>query len=790
MTTIEVFGVFVEHPIAIAAIVPVIILLLVFIRSGPKKKNKFWLFFSRTIIYALLLIALASPFTQKESVIEGDPFVKILIDNSSSFSLYDVDAGNRLAEKLEKVVNVEVVKIGDVERSAIGDEILENMEEHESMLLVTDGNNNFGASLGDVALHAARNNVTLNSLEVTALEKDSSIRIIGPNKVTTDVSNVFVVKIDNTMGDIGHKLVVKVDGEEIFNQVTKQQEYQFTRKFGQGYHTIEASIDGEDYYTENNFYYKTVKVIPKPRILFYTKTDSPMISLMNKLYAVDVVDNLDSLDDKYQALIINDIGIGDVERYVERIRGFVSDGNGLLVIGGLSSYEYGGYEDSNFESLLPITVGSAETSEEKINIVIVIDISGSTGTGFGGGSVGDVEKALALGAIDEISGNSLVGVVAFNTQAFVVSPLSPLKDKKDELSTQVKSLVDVGATYLPAGLQRGIEMIENAPGGKNLIIISDGISGGFGFAEQLAADAESKGIKMVSVNVGNNADDGGDIYGKGYMKAISRAGGGTFFNSNEAPQKIKVLFGDESQQENQAVYSLIVFDEGHFITEDLEISAGVTGFNQVIPKTASKVLIMTDSGRPIVSVWRFGLGRIASLSTDDGARFAGSLLGERGSALVSRTTNWVIGDPERNLERFVSADDGRINSSISIYVKSPEPPVDEDLVFYTAGENLYTTSVFADKLGFNEIYSAIYGVNYKAEYERVAINEELEKLVEKTGGRSFREDQLNDIIEAIKSQSKRTIEKKVYYRWILIIAALLLFLLEVMLRRISEYRQR
>src|SRR3989344_3855455 len=129
MNSINKLGIFGGRPIALAGILTAMKSLLLLIRSGKKKHGKFWLFFSRTLIIALIFAALASPITQKETIIQGDPFVKILLDNSSSFSLYDSAAAGRVGEKLKEGMHVESKKIGDVERSALGDEILENMEE-------------------------------------------------------------------------------------------------------------------------------------------------------------------------------------------------------------------------------------------------------------------------------------------------------------------------------------------------------------------------------------------------------------------------------------------------------------------------------------------------------------------------------------------------------------------------------------------------------------------------------------------------------------------------------------
>ena len=63
-------------------------------------------------------------------------------------------------------------------------------------LLITDGNNNYGAQLGDVALYARRLNTSINVINVEAIEDDSSVIIYGPAKVTADVESTYTVVVD------------------------------------------------------------------------------------------------------------------------------------------------------------------------------------------------------------------------------------------------------------------------------------------------------------------------------------------------------------------------------------------------------------------------------------------------------------------------------------------------------------------------------------------------------------------------------------------------------------------
>ncbi len=795
MSQIKILYWFVEYPWVIGLIIPLIIVMTIFVmwNAGKSKgKGRLPLIISRTVLFALLLIALASPYVQDETVVQGDPFVKIMMDNSTSYNLFDRKSAENTIATLKNLIEVEEKTIGYEEISALGDDVLGNLEKDESVLLVTDGNNNHGSSLGDVALHAARLNSTLNALRVEPLQDDSSIYIVGPEKAIEGIDTTFRVKVDKTIPDKGNHITVLLDDEVVYDVITKDTMIEVTRQFEGGYHTLQAMIGTDDFEKRNNIFYKVVKVIKKPKVVLYTEKDSRLNELLSKVYEVTPTTTLDELSNDYQALVIDDLSAEKLDPNVNRIRDFVADGNGLFVVGGKNSYDYGNYKESLIQGLLPVDIGTGEKKDEKVNIVIVLDISKSVGDTYGAGSAEDVEKALALSVIDNLNDASQVGVIAFNTRAYVVSEMLPLAGRKEELKSKISSLINIGNTHIPVGLGRGIQMLETSPGGKNIVVISDGKSGGVSQSQTLAMEAAEKGMKVYAISVGydNPDDDQNALYGDGYLQSIARAGKGVWFKGEETPQKVKAIFGEHTEGDARDSYQAIVLDEDHFITQDLEISALVTGFNQVLPKASSRVLITLDSGEPIMTVWRFGLGRIVAFSTDSGNEWSGDFYSADNSIALTRGLNWVIGDPERGVKEYIDIKDGRINETTEIIVKTPKPPEDEDIVFYKIGDDLYSATIQTDSLGFHERFGAKYAVNYKAEYEEVNFNEELEKIVQSTGGKVFETNDISGIAEAISTQNRRVIEKKTYLRWPFIIAALVWYLIEVCIRRIAENRKK
>src|SRR3989338_3149421 len=111
----------------------------------------------RSLIFALVIFSIASPFILEQTTVKGNPRITILVDNSSSFNLFDGKVGSELAEKLKGNVPVTLRHIAAGEKSAIGDGILNNIDRDENVLVITDGNSYCGMLVGNMLLAASLN---------------------------------------------------------------------------------------------------------------------------------------------------------------------------------------------------------------------------------------------------------------------------------------------------------------------------------------------------------------------------------------------------------------------------------------------------------------------------------------------------------------------------------------------------------------------------------------------------------------------------------------------------------
>jgi len=78
-----------------------------------------------------------------------------------------------------------------------------------------------------------------------------------------------------------------------------------------GTHTMEATITpaGEDWFPINNKFYKSVYVVPKPKVIAITDdASSPLYQIIESLYTVDRTDSVPDNLTKFRSVVIDNKG--------------------------------------------------------------------------------------------------------------------------------------------------------------------------------------------------------------------------------------------------------------------------------------------------------------------------------------------------------------------------------------------------------------------------------------------------------------------------------------------------
>lgn len=797
---LEIMGYKILHPQAFFVLIPLVLVLLFFIikksvaiednQRTARKVRRIIFLVTRLLVFIALVIALSSPFKEDLVVTSGDPKITVLIDNSSSFSMFDVQKAHNLAEDLRKIVPTDVVIIGDALHSNIGDVVLHNLKPNENLLVITDGQITRGSSLYEAADVAANVNATICLLDMGPVQKDISVYVNGPSKVLLDVENNFDVHLSKVDMSQYH-LIVSIDDKTIIDTIDTKDIISFTYTFSrEGHHKIAAKITNADYFEQNNIFYKTVHVVEKPKILVVSSQAqrSPLVELLEQLYEVTVAGNIPEDLSNYHLIILKDMD-GDSLGNVDKLIDFVNDGNGIVSVGGFNSFDQGSYKNSMLERILPVTIGTGEQIEGNMNVVVVLDMSGSAralmpGTDI---SVASFSKALALNIIENIDHTQKVGVIVFYEEAFVVSQISLLKNKIKFLREIIPRIserftLSTGTEY---GLKLAYDIISRRVGTKHVILISDGGEDNRAEIYAMASGALSKGIKTYSIRVPTSRRKRGSKKAISFLKRLAEVGHGIYLEADQR-NKLKLIFGDPIDMQTDGSKSLEILNENHFITEGLNLTASLSAFNNVVPKSSARVLVSLSSGQPAVTIWRLGLGRVAAITAFTKTGLLGPVLNKENSQLISRIMNWGIGDPERNKDFYINVRDSYFGEPIILEVKSSKVPTSEGLSFIKTDKNLYKTKLEPKHIGFNLIMDYPFAVNYAREYKYLGMNDGLEEASIMTGGLKFKPDEVGKLVKFLETNSQRMERSKIFFRWPFIIFAMILFLAEVCLRRVVQ----
>lgn len=775
-----------EHPYIALLAIPLLLILL-----RARRKSSILLALSRALIILLVLLALASPYTLERSTIERNVSITVLVDNSSSMALYPEELRSFLALGWE---NVNFVSSGN--RSALGDAVLQSVNKGESVLLFTDGKNNYGRDLVDVALIASRLNASIHAVELRPEMGDVGVEIQGDKKVLIDVANTYTVIVRQVGNGTTYTLRVSADDLPVLEQEVTQREpvkeFTITRSFTtEGPHKIQAEVvpKGEDQFPENNVYYKAVQVLSRPKLLLVADRTSPLSTLLGELYTLQATQAVEGLAN-YDAVFLDNQNIERLSpKDVDALREYISQGNGLVVVGGEESFERGGYRASLLETLLPVRLGEPPGEEEKLALVIAIDVSGSTQGLFGSTSKVDLEKAIATRIIRDLSPEDYFGVIAFDAEAHVLTPFGQHRDRQ-ETEEKIAKLQFGGGTIVYTAQEAADQMLKGFSGSKNLVIISDGVTNFPEVSFQRARGMADDGTKTYAVGVGEDTDEV-------FMSLLASIGRGVYYKPEEY-QRLRLVFKreDKEKEKKEGIYSLVIENPSHFITQGLDLKASVGGFNDATPKSSAQALVSTSGGKPVLTVWRFGLGRVAAFTTDDGTKWSSQVYTDANAKLISATANWAIGDPERRREGRIEATDVSLGDEVEVVVaskKTPQLAVDGALLRVSSVDvDRYAATFRPSSPGFHQVSSdgraELLAVNYPKEFRDLGFDETLLGITRTSSGSVHPISQgLPESIRQLerartREESVQKAELSLYF----ILAALLLFFIEVAARRVSE----
>ena len=789
-------------------VLPVIVIGWVLIHKGARRS----LILSRIIIVSLLVVALAGPYNPVTvTEINETPTITVLSDETESMDIFESGTAEEIFDKLQDTTPARMEKMGGL-RSDIGDEILASSTGDDHIIVVSDGNNNFGSNLAETIDFVSDTGTVVYAITQTPEKNDLSVEITGARTAVLGNENLVGVEVRQAESNTTYKLSIEVDGSPVSSrtvtQTTSIKIEPFSCTFNSlGPHLITARISsGDDMRSGNNVFNKTIYVVPKPRLLLVSPdADSPLYQVLRNLYETNTASSLDDANlTDYKAVVLDNINDGRLSgSSIGKLREYTAGGGGLLVVGGDNSYDKGDYLDSSIESILPVESYSSAYAGS-VNVVLVLDISGS----ISAHEALDDEKAMAIKLLGDMGSDTNVGVVAYGGDAISVSngvlPMSSHANRDALLDRVSKLKTGYGGTSMDEGISTAADMLDNTSGQKYLLVFSDGaVKDSFEDSKIEILSMDTTDTEMIFVMIKTNVVKEREVKtdnnrGDYFLEVLADQAGGDFIQL-EVDQRLDLTFGQEAPdlpEDGPDAYAIVRLDEEHFITRYLNISGSVSGYNDVTQKVGARRLVTTSMGKPVVTVWEFGLGRVVSLSSDNGNMWAGALYSGENARLLPSMVNWAVGDPRPEDGIVVYSGDMNLGSPGTVIIRSNEMPAvvfgKQDVPVSQTGERTYEGVIEPEHIGlFNLEVSAggvtledTAAVNYPLEYRDVGNDPDFLEAVKHSGGRVYNVDQARSLLFSdIRKNSIMTSEKHVSLSWLFLITALLVFLGEVIMRR-------
>ena len=644
----------------------VIVILALGLRHSLVERPRWakWLSFAlRVIGIVLLILALCRPYVTSE---HNDLHVAFLVDVSESVDLEaarrTVDRVEEYVQRLEKTDSWSLHAVGNGVREFTPQDLRETLEKWQDG--VADDPFRSGSRLGNALLAArmsfpagkARRAVLFSDGQETspqAAEAEKALRILRNEDV-----EVFLERVDGLahaeaavvslapstptafQGEIV-RLVTRLSANKalggklrILHRGVVVTETPVELDAGTEKDVaidVEMSVSGasvwkaelvpdEDHFPLNNQASATITVRGEPRLLVLHEKPRDMRPFARALrgqgFSVDVRGTFGLPDSMEQLLQFDGVILANLAathlspRQMQLLKRYVADfGGGLAMFGSENSFGLGGYYKTPVEEVLPL-VSRFEKEKEKpaLAMMLVIDKSGSmSGTKIA------LARQASKAAVELLSPQDQIGVVAFNGNAYVISEILSAAEG-DVVQGAIDSLDAGGGTNMYPAMVLGKEMLENVSAKiRHMIVLGDGQTQAADHNSLTQAMADA-GITVSTVALGQGAD-------RQLMAGIAEIGRGRYYETMD-PNTVPQIFTKETMQASRSAIKEDLF--GVVQVGDHPLLSGYAGkelpftlgFVMTEAKPTAQLLLVTETGDPLLAVSRFGLGTGLAYTSD------------------------------------------------------------------------------------------------------------------------------------------------------------------------------
>ena len=373
-----------------------------------------------------------------------------------------------------------------------------------------------------------------------------------------------------------------------------------------------------------------------------------------------------TLDDlsRWSAVVLENVMAGDIGLDGMRtLRAWVEDsGAGLMLTGGEKSYAPGGYYDSPLENIIPVSMERRnEIRKLQTAIVVVLDRSGSMSMPVPGGKTKmDLANIGTAQVLDLLSKTDEFGVIAVDTNPHTVVDLDNGDKLKNPLfRNKILSIQSMGGgIFVYEALAAAAKMLTRAKAAnKHVILFSDAQdTENPASYKSLIATMRKAGISISVIGLGTESDPDA-----GLLKDIAKRGEGNVYFTDR-PKEIPRIFAQDT----------FAVARNTFIKEatQLEMTGGLStlgfseridppavgGYNLTYKRDRASIgLVSRDEYRaPVVAHWQVGNGRVVCFLGEADGTYAGPFARwPKAGDFYATLARWAAGDqtplPDRML---------------------------------------------------------------------------------------------------------------------------------------------
>jgi uncharacterized protein YegL len=312
---------------------------------------------------------------------------------------------------------------------------------------------------------------------------------------------------------------------------------------------------------------------------------------------------------------------------------------GLIMIGGTGSFGPGGYASTPVEKALPVEM-ALKNREKKpgLALVLVLDKSGSMGLEQRKISKLDMAKDAILRLTDMLAQGDALGIIAFDKSPREILPLSNRIDRASINGSLRKIAAGGGTSILPA-MEMAYQWLNSSSAEKkHILLLSDGQ------ADQSERKPLTERVAGSSVSL-STVGIGADVDRALLQKLADSARGRAYFSDTgmDLPEIFKregMLLSGKWIVERRFKPRKIA---EHEIVQNLsgDELPEMTGYIAVTPKKLSETLVVSDNQDPILTCWRYGLGKALVFTSDFSSSWTKMLVHwQRFPAIWAQMVRW------------------------------------------------------------------------------------------------------------------------------------------------------